>query len=136
MSDSGSAADDQEIFIKNIKEWYKINEEITELKQLITPKNKKKKQLSENIMHFMKHTNKKICSLGNAGIIELKVSKRTQTLNKKSLEEILIEYFKSSTQEQQILSPAEKAKACSEYILSNRKKNELSSLKHSNNVLE
>ena len=64
----------KEQLVNNIKEWIKIDTEITQLKSDIKERNNKKKQLTENLVTVMKG-NKIDCFDINGGAIVYKTNK-------------------------------------------------------------
>ena len=84
----------KEQLINNIKEWIKIDSEITELKQQIKEKNNKKKNLTENLVTVMK-TNKIDCFDINGGALVYKTNKVKKPINGKTLLTALQNYYKT-----------------------------------------
>jgi hypothetical protein len=84
----------KEQLINNIKEWMKMDSEISELKQQIKEKNNKKKNLTENLVTVMK-TNKIDCFDINGGALVYKTNKVKKPINGKTLLSALQSYYKS-----------------------------------------
>jgi len=84
----------KEQLINNIKEWIKMDSEISELKQQIKEKNNKKKNLTENLVTVMK-TNKIDCFDINGGALVYKTNKVKKPINGKTLLSALQNYYKS-----------------------------------------
>ena len=84
----------KEQLVNNIKEWIKIDNEITQLKADIKDKNNKKKALTTNLVDVMK-TNKIDCFDINGGALVYKVNKVKKPINGKSLLLALQNYYKS-----------------------------------------
>jgi hypothetical protein len=84
----------KEQLINNIKEWIKMDSEISELKQQIKEKNNKKKNLTENLVTVMK-TNKIDCFDINGGALVYKTNKVKKPINGKTLLSALQSYYKS-----------------------------------------
>ena len=84
----------KEQLINNIKEWIKMDSEISELKQQIKEKNNKKKTLTENLVTVMK-TNKIDCFDINGGALVYKTNKVKKPINGKTLLSALQNYYKS-----------------------------------------
>jgi hypothetical protein len=93
----------------NVKEWLKIDEEISSLQSEVREKKKAKKALSDIILHVMKDNNAGIlnCSEGSLKCVQNKVKK---PINDKTLDVILKQYFKTN----------EEAESVKKYILENR----------------
>ena len=84
----------KEQLVNNIKEWIKIDTEITQLKSDIKERNNKKKALTENLVTVMK-SNKIDCFDINGGALVYKTSKVKKPINGKSLLAALQNYYKS-----------------------------------------
>ena len=84
----------KEQLVNNIKEWIKIDAEISELKAQIKERNNKKKTLTENLVTVMK-TNKIDCFDINGGALVYKTSKVKKPINGKTLLIALQNYYKS-----------------------------------------
>jgi hypothetical protein len=84
----------KEQLVNNIKEWIKMDAEISELKSQIKEKNNKKKTLTENLVTVMK-TNKIDCFDINGGALVYKTSKVKKPINGKTLLNALQNYYKS-----------------------------------------
>ena len=84
----------KEQLVNNIKEWIKIDAEISELKAQIKERNKNKKTLTENLVTVMK-TNKIDCFDINGGALVYKTSKVKKPINGKTLLIALQNYYKS-----------------------------------------
>ena len=84
----------KEQLVNNIKEWIKMDSEISELKQQIKEKNNKKKTLTENLVTVMK-TNKIDCFDINGGALVYKTNKVKKPINGKTLLSALQNYYKS-----------------------------------------
>jgi hypothetical protein len=87
----------KEQLVNNIKEWIKMDNEISELKSQIKEKNNKKKMLTENLVTVMK-TNKIDCFDINGGALVYKTNKVKKPINGKSLLSALQNYYKSEPQ--------------------------------------
>ena len=86
----------KEQLVNNIKEWIKIDSEISQLKIDIKEKNNKKKLLTENLVTVMK-SNKIDCFDINGGALVYKTSKVKKPINGKSLLAALQNYYKTDT---------------------------------------
>jgi hypothetical protein len=84
----------KEQLVNNIKEWIKMDSEISELKQQIKDKNNKKKNLTENLVIVMK-TNKIDCFDINGGALVYKTNKVKKPINGKTLLSALQNYYKT-----------------------------------------
>jgi len=84
----------KEQLVDNIKEWIKMDTEITEFKKQIKERTNKKKLLTEKLVTVMK-TNKIDCFDINGGALVYKSSKIKKPINKKSLLSILQNYYKT-----------------------------------------
>jgi deoxyadenosine/deoxycytidine kinase len=83
----------KEQLVSNIKEWIKIDNEITKLKLEIKEKNKNKKDLTENLVTVMK-TNQIDCFDINGGALVYKTNKVKKPINGKTLMSVLQNYYK------------------------------------------
>jgi hypothetical protein len=94
--------------LKNqIKEWVKIDDEISNLKQQIRELNLKKKNLSTNLLDVMKEQEIDAFDLNNDGKLIRQVRKTKTPLTKKYITSSLVNFFKNT----------EKAKEASIFIL-------------------
>jgi len=84
----------KEQLVNNIKEWIKIDNEISQLKTEIKERNNKKKLLTEDLVSVMK-TNKIDCFDINGGALVYKTSKVKKPINGKSLLNALQNYYKN-----------------------------------------
>ena len=84
----------KEQLVSNIKDWIKIDTEISELKAQIRERTNKKKTLTENLVTVMK-TNKIDCFDINGGALVYKTSKTKKPINGKSLLTALQNYYKT-----------------------------------------
>ena len=80
--------------VQNIKEWIKIDTEISQLKSEIKERNNKKKGLTEGLMTTMKN-NSIDCFDINGGALVYKKSKIKKPINGKTLLSALQNYYKS-----------------------------------------
>ena len=85
----------KEQLVNNIKEWIKIDTEISQLKSDIKDRTNKKKQLTENLVTVMK-TNKIDCFDINGGSLVYKTNKVKKPINGKSLLLALQNYYKTN----------------------------------------
>jgi hypothetical protein len=109
----------KEQLVNNIKEWIKIDNEITELKSNIKDKNKNKKILTENLLTVMK-TNEIDCFDINGGALVYKKNKVKKPINGKSLLTVLQNYYKTETNI---------AEELTKYIMENREEQIKESIK-------
>lgn len=84
----------KEQLVNNIKEWIKIDNEITQLKNNIKEKNNKKKELTNNLVTVMK-TNEIDCFDINGGSLVYKKNKVKKPINGKTLLVALKNYYKT-----------------------------------------
>lgn len=84
----------KEQLVNNIKEWIKLDNEITHLKNDIKEKNNKKKELSNNLVTVMK-TNEIDCFDINGGCLVYKKNKIKKPINGKTLLAALKNYYKT-----------------------------------------
>ncbi len=96
--------------IFNIKEWIKIDNEITKLKAEVKEKNNKKKELTESLVNVMK-SNAIDCFDINGGALVYKQKKTRRTISGKFLLSQLEEYYKDQP---------ELAKEITKKVLDNR----------------
>ena len=85
-----------EQLVNNIKEWIKIDNEISKLKEDIKIKNKKKKELTGSLVGVMK-SNSIDCFDINGGAIVYKKNKVKKQINGKTLLTSLQNYYKNDT---------------------------------------
>jgi hypothetical protein len=83
----------KEQLVTNIKEWIKIDNEISQLKSEIKERNNKKKNLTENLVVTMKK-NQIDCFDINGGALVYKQNKVKKAINGKSLLTALQNYYK------------------------------------------
>ena len=100
----------KEELVANIKEWIKIDTEISQLQTEIKSRKNKKKQLSETLMNTMKK-NEIDCFDINGGSLVYKKNTVKKPINAKTLISTLSSYFEST--------PA-KAEELTKFILDNR----------------
>jgi phage gpG-like protein len=86
--------DIKEQLVNNVKEWLKMDTEISQLKNEIKEKTNKKKQLTENLMTIMK-SNSIDCFDINGGALIYKKSKIKKPINGKTLLSALQNYYKN-----------------------------------------
>jgi phage gpG-like protein len=84
----------KEQLVNNIKEWIKIDNEITQLKAEIKARNDKKKTLTESLVSVMK-TNSIDCFDINGGALVYKKNKIKKPINGKTLLTALQNYYKN-----------------------------------------
>jgi hypothetical protein len=84
----------KEQLVNNIKEWIKIDTEISQLKKEIKDKNNKKKDLTTNLVTTMKK-NEIDCFDINGGSLIYKTSKVKKPINAKTLMSSLQNYYKN-----------------------------------------
>jgi single-stranded DNA-specific DHH superfamily exonuclease len=85
----------KEQLVNNIKEWLKIDNDISQLKKEIKEKNNIKKSLTENLVTVMKK-NAIDCFDINDGSLVYKQSKIKKPINGKSLLNVLKGYYKDA----------------------------------------
>jgi len=100
----------KEELVANIKEWIKIDTEISQLQTEIKSRKNKKKQLSETLMNTMKK-NEIDCFDINGGSLVYKKNTVKKPINAKTLISTLSSYFEST--------PAN-AEELTKFILDNR----------------
>ena len=96
--------------ILNIKEWIKMDNEITKLKAEVKEKTNKKKELTESLVNVMK-SNAIDCFDINGGALVYKQKKTRRTISGKFLLSQLEEYYKEQP---------ELAKEITQKVLDNR----------------
>ena len=87
----------KEQLVNNIKEWIKIDTEISQLKSEIKDRNNKKKLITNDLVNVMK-SNQIDCFDINGGSLVYKKSVIKKPINGKSLMTILQNYYKSQPQ--------------------------------------
>ena len=113
VESEGSVVEDggrQEKFKKCIREWIALDNQIIEYRKEINSRNKRKKQLTPEIIEHMNKINKEFCNLGNNGTLEVKQRKSTTTLKKDYVEKLLTNFLKDE----------EQARKSAEYIFNNK----------------
>jgi hypothetical protein len=100
----------KEQLVNNIKEWIKIDTEISQLRQEIKERNNKKKTMTENLVSVMK-TNNIDCFDINDGSLIYKKNKVKKPINSKTLLSSLQNYYKDNLKVAEDLT---------KYILDNR----------------
>ena len=100
----------KEELILNIKEWIKIDSDITRLKAEVKEKTLKKKELTQSLVNIMK-TNSIDCFDINGGALVYKQRKTKKTISGKYLLEQLEDYYKDQP---------ELAKEITKKVLDNR----------------
>lgn len=94
MSEVNNKIDTKEELVNNVKEWIKIDNEISKLKLEIKDKNNKKKLLSSNLLNVMK-SNDIDCFDINGGAIIYKKTNVKKPITGKILLKTLENYFKN-----------------------------------------
>lgn len=94
METKEQATNPKEQLVNNIKEWIKIDNEITHLKAEIKERNNKKKTLTESLVTVMK-TNSIDCFDINGGALVYKKNKIKKPINGKTLLTALQNYYKN-----------------------------------------
>jgi predicted nucleic acid-binding Zn-ribbon protein len=84
----------KEQLVNNIKEWIKIDNEVSQLKSEIKDRTNKKKNLTENLVSIMK-TNNIDCFDINGGALIYKKNKVKKPINGKTLLSVLQNYYKT-----------------------------------------
>ena len=100
----------KEELILNIKEWIKIDSDITRLKTEVKEKTQKKKELTQSLVNIMK-SNSIDCFDINGGALVYKQRKTKKTISGKYLLEQLEDYYKDQP---------ELAKEITKKVLDNR----------------
>ena len=116
-SESGNFSTEQ--FKDVVKEYIKIYDRLSDVKKDTAMLNKRKKKLSETIVSFMSNNDKEVCSLGNDGTLQVKISKTTQALKKEQVEQLLV----------QLGNTEDKAKETAAYLWENKTTKERKILK-------
>jgi hypothetical protein len=93
----------KEQLVNNIKEWIKMDTEITELKAEIKERNNKKKALTEGLVTTMKN-NQIDCFDINGGALVYKKNKVKKPINGKTLLSALQNYYKNEPQKAEELT--------------------------------
>ena len=103
MSDTESVcAPSAEEFKLAVKEWVMINDQLADHRKVVAERNKRKKQLTQYIILFMKENEKEICNLGDSGILHMKKQKAQASLNKEHLTKWMSEYFNDATKAEEL----------------------------------
>jgi hypothetical protein len=99
--------------VNNIKEWIRIDNEISKLRTEIKERNRQKKTLTSDLVTVMK-TNQIDCFDINGGALVYKTSKVKKPINGKMLLKTLQNYYKTDTNS---------AEELTKYIMENREEN-------------
>ena len=103
MSDTESVcAPNPEEFKLAVKEWVMINDQLADHRKVVSERNKRKKQLTQYIILFMKENEKEICNLGDSGILHMKKQKAQASLNKEHLTKWISEYFNDADKAEEL----------------------------------
>lgn len=94
MENKEQISNTKEQLVNNIKEWIKMDNEITQLKSEIKERNNKKKLLTESLVSVMK-TNSIDCFDINDGALVYKKNKIKKPINGKTLLIALQNYYKN-----------------------------------------
>jgi len=94
METKEQTSNPKEQLVNNIKEWIKMDNEITQLKNEIKERNNKKKILTESLVLVMK-TNSIDCFDINGGGLVYKKNKIKKPINGKTLLTALQNYYKN-----------------------------------------
>jgi len=94
METKEQTSNPKEQLVNNIKEWIKMDNEITQLKNEIKERNNKKKILTESLVLVMK-TNSIDCFDINGGALVYKKNKIKKPINGKTLLTALQNYYKN-----------------------------------------
>lgn len=94
MESKDQVVNTKEQLVNNIKEWIKMDNEISKLKAEIKERTNKKKSLTENLVSVMK-TNSIDCFDINDGILVYKKNKVKKPLSGKTLLVALQNYYKN-----------------------------------------
>jgi hypothetical protein len=93
MNNDESQLSPKEQLVNNIREWVRIDNEISQLRQEIKERNNKKKNMTENLVNVMK-TNNIDCFDINDGSLIYKKSTVKKPINSKTLLSSLQSYYK------------------------------------------
>ena len=96
MESNEPISNTKEQLVNNIKEWIKMDNEISQLKKEIKERTNKKKILTENLVTVMK-SNKIDCFDINDGTLVYKKNKVKKPISGKTLLESLQKYYKNDT---------------------------------------
>jgi len=83
----------KEQLVNNIREWVKIDNEVSQLRQEIKERNNKKKNITENLVHVMKSNNIDCFDI-NDGSLVYKKNTVKKPINSKTLLSSLQNYYK------------------------------------------
>jgi hypothetical protein len=93
MNNEDSQLTPKEQLVNNIREWVRIDNEISQLRQEIKERNNKKKNMTESLVNVMK-TNNIDCFDINDGSLIYKKSTVKKPINSKTLLSSLQSYYK------------------------------------------
>ena len=96
METKEQTSNPKEQLVNNIKEWIKIDNEISQLKAEIKERTNKKKTLTDNLVTVMK-SNSIDCFDINGGALIYKKNKVKKPINGKTLLSALQNYYKNDT---------------------------------------
>ena len=131
MSDSESTVEHEQSpstdkFKEFVREWIKIHDRLTEIRKDTSLLNKRKKEVGEKIMLYMKSNDKEMCNLGQQGTLTMKKSVTSQALKKEDIEQLLVQMGTSE----------DKAKDTASFLVENKRKKETATLRRSLKVLD
>ena len=126
MSDAESETrDDKDEFKDAVQEWVSIHDKLAEIRKSIAAHNKRKRKLSEFIVHFMKKNNLEFCKLGSEnGSLELKHRKSKMALKQEHVEKLLLEFLRDPSS----------AKEGAEFLFNNKEVKEVAFIKRSGSL--
>tara|TARA_B100001996_G_scaffold130775_1_gene99397 strand:- start:273 stop:662 length:390 start_codon:yes stop_codon:yes gene_type:complete len=114
-----------ETFKNSVKEYLAIQERLADIRKDAAMLNKRKKNLTNTILTFMKCHEKEFCNITNQGSLIMKTNKTKQALKKEDIEQLLQKYGHTE----------ESSKDMAVYLWSNKREKETQVLKHCKNPL-
>jgi len=87
--------ENKNIMINNIKEWLKLDNDISKLSNELKDKKKNKKQMTDELIKTMKEQNVECFNIHGGSLLYKNITSK-KPLNKKSLSSSLQDYFKNN----------------------------------------
>jgi len=129
MSDSESTAPEPvcnaDKFREYVREWIRIHDRLAEIRKDTAVLNKRKKEVGEKVIVFMKSNDKELCNLGDQGSLHMKTQKSSLTLKKNDIERLL----------QQFGNTEENAQRTAQFLMENKTVKERNVLKRSTKMV-
>ena len=103
MSEESAVNNNIDEFKNSVREWVRIDEDLSNIQKVIREKRKRKQHLSEFIATYMESTNKEICNIGENNAIVLSKRKATCSLKKEHIVTVLNDLLKNEDQSKEMM---------------------------------